>query len=185
MGPGWELARLASMSYERFLHSLFLSLALVAGGNIQAQSADNQAIAEDFLKQWDQAWAARDGHALAALHTQNAVTVNRYGKLLAGREQTEKWLTAMLGPQGSFTQSTFPPMKLLAVRRIAPDVVVAQTGWKAPALQTNGKVDPGRFNDMIITYVLVKEGAVWRAAEIDPHNVEKVDTPFSQPGQKN
>lgn len=166
-------------------HSLSLSpAALSTGGSVHANTAEDAAIATDFLKKWDSQWTARDGHALAALHTRDAVTVNRYGHPLVGREDIEKWLCAMLGSQGSFTDSTFPPMKLLLVRRVAPDVLVVQAEWSAPALLPNGKVDPGRFNDMIITYVLVREGAKWLAAEIDPHNVEKMAAPFQQAHQE-
>lgn len=37
---------------------------------------------------------------------------------------------------------------------------------------------------MIVTFVLVREGQTWRASQVDAHNVEKMDLPFSNAGQK-
>jgi hypothetical protein len=37
---------------------------------------------------------------------------------------------------------------------------------------------------MIVTYVLVRDGQMWKASEVDAHNVEKMELPFSNPGQK-
>ncbi len=37
---------------------------------------------------------------------------------------------------------------------------------------------------MLVSYTLLKEGSDWRATQMDLHNVEKMDLPFSSAGQK-
>jgi len=140
--------------------------------------------AEQFMTKWDEAWGVHDAHGLALLHTEDAVTVNRYGTLLQGRVATEQALAFLHGETGPFGRSKFPPLKMLALRQIAPDVMVLQTGWKNPVMHPNGKPDEAQVNEMIVTFVLVKIGQEWKASQIDPHNVEKMDLPYANPGQK-
>jgi uncharacterized protein (TIGR02246 family) len=140
--------------------------------------------AEQFMTNWDQAWGAHDAHGLAQLHTEDAVTVNRYGTLLQGRVATEKALAFLHGDAGPFGHSEFPPLRMLALRQITPDVMILQTGWKNPVMHSNGKPDAAQVNEMIVTFVLLKIGEEWKASQIDPHNVDKMDLPYSNPGQK-
>jgi uncharacterized protein (TIGR02246 family) len=144
-----------------------------------ALSSDTQKAAEAFLKQWVTAWNHRDAKALASLHADNAVTVNRYGMLIRGRADSEEALAFLLGPQGPFGDFVFPRMEIVAARQIVPEVVIAQTTWSAPALGADGRMVPGQFNEMILSYTLVRQGAEWKATQIDGHNVEKMDLPFS------
>ncbi len=37
---------------------------------------------------------------------------------------------------------------------------------------------------MIISYTLLKEGDQWIATQMDLHNIQKMDLPFSSPAQK-
>ena len=37
---------------------------------------------------------------------------------------------------------------------------------------------------MLVSYTLLKEGSSWRAAQVDLHNVDKMDLPFSNAGQR-
>ena len=51
-------------------------------------------------------------------------------------------------------------------------------------MNPDGKLDLGKQNDMIVSYTLLRDGGVWRATQVDLHNVEKMDLPFSNAGQK-
>ena len=145
---------------------------------------DAQIAASAFFERWVTAWNHHDAKKLASLHTDDAVTVNRYGTLLLGRAEAERALTFLRSPLGPFGEFVFPPMNIAAVRQIANNVMIAQARWNAPALGPHGKVIPDHFNEMILSYTLVKEGEGWKAAQIDAHNVEKMDLPFSSEQQK-
>jgi len=62
--------------------------------------------------------------------------------------------------------------------------MIVQAGWKNPVMYPNGKISETEWNDMIVTFVLVQEGQTWKVCEVDAHNVEKMDLPFSNAGQK-
>ena len=51
-------------------------------------------------------------------------------------------------------------------------------------MNSDGKLDLAKQNDMLVSYTLLKEGGAWRAAQVDLHNVEKMDLPYSNVGQK-
>ena len=73
---------------------------------------------------------------------------------------------------------------LLIARRVTADVMILQAGWLNPVMNPDGKISETQVNDMIVTFVLLREGQTWKASEIDPHNIEKMELPFSNPGQK-
>ena len=56
----------------------------------EISAADNTEDAKLFLRKWDQVWARHDAIAIAALHTDGAVTVNRFGTAVRGREDLGK-----------------------------------------------------------------------------------------------
>lgn len=153
--------------------------------SVPADSETTMAAASQFLAAWDQAWNSHDAHALAELHTLDAVTVNRYGTLIMGRGPSEVALGHLHGKEGPFGHSTFPPLQLIKARHIAPGVIVVQAGWKAPVMHPDGKISDTESNDMVLTFVLVREGQTWKVSEIDGHNVETMDLPYSNAGQKN
>jgi hypothetical protein len=65
------------------------------GAILHAEPYTTSGAAPDFLAAWVKAWNNHDAHALGELHTSNAVTVNRFGTLVVGREPTEKaWASA-------------------------------------------------------------------------------------------
>ncbi|HEY0780461.1 MAG TPA: hypothetical protein VGD56_21070 [Gemmatirosa sp.] len=76
------------------------------------------------------------------------------------------------------------PLHLLAVRHIAPDVMVLQASWKNPVMHPDGTLDPVQQDDMIVSYTLLRSGMGWRAAQVDLHNVDKMNLPFANAGQK-
>jgi len=141
-------------------------------------------VASQFLASWEKAWNNHDARALGELHTLNAVTVNRFGTLVVGRAATEKALGFLHSKEGPFGHSKFPAPKLIEGRRVAPEVIIVHAGWKNPVMHPDGKISETEWNDMIVTFVLVREAQVWRTSEVDAHNVEKMNLPFSNAGQK-
>ena len=63
-------------------------------------------------------------------------------------------------------------------------MVIVNAAWKNPVMHPDGKISQTEWNDMLVTYVLVRQAQVWKASEVDAHNVEKMELPFSNPGQK-
>jgi hypothetical protein len=147
-------------------------------------AADDAEDGKLFLHQWDEAWARHDAAAIAALHTNDAVTVNRFGTVVRGRVELTKALGFLHGAQGPFHNSVFPPLELLIQRSIAPKVQALQAKWQNPVMRPDGAIDPTSINDMIVTFILLKTGAAWLASEVNLVNVEKMNLPFSNPGQK-
>ena len=136
------------------------------------------------MAQWDAAWAAHDADAMAALQTEDVVTVNRFGTLITGREATRQAMVFLHGETGPFGHAKFPALEMLALRRVAENVMVLQARWQNPIMNPDGKTDPVKVNDMIVTFVLVKAGTQWKATQVDLHNVEKMNLPYSNAGQK-
>jgi hypothetical protein len=163
-----------------------MTIASAAGAAaiVHAEPDTTSGAAPNFLSAWVKAWNNHDAHALGELHTSNAITVNRFGTLVVGHGPTEKALGFLHSKQGPFGHSTFPALKPLEARLIAPEVMVVQAGWKNPVMHPDGKTSETEWNDMIVTFVLVREGQTWKASEVDAHNVEKMDLPFSNASQK-
>jgi ketosteroid isomerase-like protein len=145
---------------------------------------DEAEAVKTFLRKWDEAWAKHDAMAIAGLHRDDAVTVNRFGTVVRGRADLEKALGFLHGAGGPFHNSVFPPLGLLIQRMVAPGVQVVQAKWQNPVMKPDGKIDPASFNDMIVTFVLLKGASGWLASEVNLVNVEEMDLPFSNPGQK-
>jgi hypothetical protein len=163
------------------------SIATVATAPALVAESIQPAEAEEvksFLHRWDEAWAKHDGIALAALHTEDAVTVNRFGTVLQGRSAVEKALGFLHGPGGPFHNTVAPPLELLIQRTIAVGVLAVQARWQSPVMNPDGRIDPATINDMIATFILVHGRLGYLASEVNMTNVEKMDLPFSNPGQK-
>ena len=142
------------------------------------------AAAAEFLNRWIRAWNHHDAHQLGLLQTADANTVNRFGSLVQGRAAVEKALGFLHNPGGPYHDVTAAPLHLIDVRQIAPTVIILQASWESPVMNPDGKLDLAKDNDMLVSYTLLKEGGDWKATQMDLHNVEKMDLPFSSPGQK-
>ncbi len=143
-----------------------------------------RATANEFLDEWIHAWNRHDAQQLGLLQTSDANTVNRFDTLVEGRAAVEKALGFLHNPGGPYHDVTAPPLQLIAVRQIAPTVIVLQASWESPVMTLDGKLDLSRQDDMIISYTLLKEGDQRIATEMDLHNIQKMDLPFSSPAQK-
>jgi len=140
--------------------------------------------ANEFLTKWIRAWNQHDAKQLALLQTSDANTVNRFGTLVEGRTAVEKALGFLHDPGGPYRDVTAPPLQLLDVRQVAPTVIILQASWKSPVMNPDGKLDLTKEDNMLVSYTLLKAGGEWRATQMDLHNVEKMDLPYSSPGQK-
>ena len=160
--------------------ALSTTAAIAAGPSLPLPDTDG---AQRFIDAWDAAWTHHDATAIAALHTNDAITVNRFGTVVNGRTALERALGFLHGPDGPFHRSVFPRQTIIAVRMVAPTVMIVQTKWKNPMMKPDGKIDPASTNDMVVTFVLVQRGTDWQATEVNLVNVEKMDLPFSNPGQ--
>jgi hypothetical protein len=167
---------------------LVTGTALAAAPFLRAElsidSPADRAVAEEFLSKWVQAWNLHDAHQLGLLQTSDANTVNRFGTLVQGRAAVEKALGFLHGPGGPYHDVTAPPLQLIQVRQISPTVIILLASWKSPVMNRDGKLDLAKEDDMLVSYTLLKEGGNWRATQMDLHNVEKMDLPFSNAGQK-
>ena len=148
-----------------------------------SSTEDSEAV-KLFLRKWDAAWAKHDAGAIAALHTDDAVTVNRFGTVVRGKSDLVQALGFLHGAQGPFHNSIFPPLELLIERTIAPHVQIVQAKWQNPVMRPDGTIDPASINDMIVTFTLLKTGTAWLASEVNLVNVEKMDLPLANAGQR-
>jgi ketosteroid isomerase-like protein len=162
--------------------------ALVASRVLKAEepigSAVARATANEFLTKWIEAWNQHDAKRLGLLQTSDANTVNRFGSLVEGRAAVTKALGFLHDPGGPYHDVTAPPLQLLDARQIAPTVIILQASWESPVMNPDGKLDLSKHDDMIVSYTLLKEGGQWIATQMDLHNIEKMDLPFSSPAQK-
>ena len=143
-----------------------------------------RATANEFLSKWIQAWNHHDAKQLGLLQTSDANTVNRFGTLVEGRAAVEKALGFLHNPGGPYHDVTAPPLHLIDARQIAPNVIILQASRSSPVMNPDGKLDLTKNNDMLVSYTLLKVGGHWLATQMDLHNVEKMDLPFSNAGQK-
>ena len=140
--------------------------------------------ANQFLSKWVQAWNRHDAHQLGLLQTFDANTVNRFGTLVQSRDAVEKALGFLHNPGGPYHNVAAPPLQLIAVRQVAPEVIVLQASWKSPVMNPDGELDLAKEDDLLVSYTLLQQGGSWRATQMDLHNIEKMDLPFSNAGQK-
>jgi hypothetical protein len=175
----------SSISRRNFLVTgTVLAATPVLRSEVPTGPAATRETANEFLNKWIQAWNHHDAQQLGLLQTTDANTVNRFGTLVQGRPAVEKALGFLHNPGGPYHAVTAPPLQLLAVRQIAPTVIILQASWKSPVMNPDGKLDLAKEDDMLVSYTLLNEGGNWIATQMDLHNVEKMDLPYSSPGQK-
>jgi ketosteroid isomerase-like protein len=174
-----------SSSRRKFLETgtSFVAAPLL-NGQAPTNSLADIAAAKEFLSKWERAWNRHDAHELCLLHTIDANTVNRFGTLVKGREALEKALGFLHGVGGPFHAVTAPPLYLVDLRQVAPNVMILQASWQSPQMNPDGKLDPMKQNDMMVSYALLRDGGDWRATQVDLHNVDKMYLPFSNVEQK-
>jgi hypothetical protein len=175
----------SSISRRNFLVTgTALAASPILKGEEPTGPAATRATANEFLSKWIQAWNHHAADQLGSLQTSDANTVNRFGTLVQGRAAVEKALGFLHNPGGPYHDVTAPPLQLIDARQIAPTVIILQASWESPVMTPDGKLDLSRQDDMIVSYTLLKQRGQWIATQMDLHNIEKMDLPFSSPAQK-
>ena len=136
-----------------------------------------------FIVAFDDAWARHDAHALAMLHAEVVIVVNRYGSMLEGRAELEKALGFLHGPGGPFNTISFPPQKILTTRSLGATMAAIHTKWRNPEMGTGDQLRNGgpemKWVDMIATYLLVRIAEAWQIKQHDLHNIDAIQFPFA------
>ncbi len=141
--PVCSLLPIFPMANSTSTRRTFLMTTIAAAVTATSSLAENSTTKDSeavklFLRKWDVAWAKHDATAIAALHTDNAVTVNRFGTVVRGKSDLVKALGFLHGAQGPFHNSIFPPLELLIERTIAPNVQIVQAKWQNPVMRPDG-----------------------------------------------
>ncbi len=129
---------------------------------------DDEVAIRGLIGQFDEAWNRHDSRALAALHSETAETVNRFGMYIHGRAEHEEqfaWLHT-----GPFKDARSALQKVFSLRFIRPDVAQVHTIWETPELIVEGQTIPRE--DMVVSHLVVKGSEGWRFEALDLHNVE-------------
>jgi uncharacterized protein (TIGR02246 family) len=121
-----------------------------------AASAQTSDPAMDTLRTaYEQAWKKADAKALAALYTEDAVTVNAAGVVSRGRAAIEKGIGETLAGDAKGTTLSITPG---ALQVIAPDVAVGDGTYTLTG-GTGTATGKGRYLNTV-----VKRGASWAIA---------------------
>jgi ketosteroid isomerase-like protein len=171
----------ASVSSRR---SFFLSAGLLAGAAVVTSHLIAQPPATDpglFLQTYDEAWGRHDPHALALLHAEDVLVVNRFGSMVEGRAELEKVMAFLHGPEGPFHTVSFPRQELLVSRILNPYMATLHAKWKNPTMGHGDQLAHGsqmQWVDLISTYLLVRNGQTWQIVQHDLHSVDLIKFPF-------
>ncbi len=169
---------------DRTRRSFFISAGLLAA----AAAVTSRMIAEPsvpdpalFLKTYDDAWASHDPHALAILHAEDVLVVNRFGSMLDGRAELEKAMAFLHGPGGPFHTVTFPRQQLILSRILSLAMATIHAKWRNPAMGPGDRLAQGSqtpWVDMLSTYLLARDGQAWQIIQHDLHSVDPIKFPF-------
>ncbi len=135
-----------------------------------------------FLATYDAAWAAHNPHALALLHAEDVLVVNRFGSMLEGREELERAMAFLHGPGGPFHAISFPAQRLLVSRMLGSDMATLHASWKTPVMATGDILANPRkqkpWVEMISTYLLARRSGGWQIVQHDLHSVDPIKIPI-------
>ncbi len=171
----------ASVSNRR---SFFLSAASLAGAVAVSSTLIAQPTPTNlpaFLHTYDEAWASHDPQAIAMLHAEDVLVVNRFGSMLEGRAELKKAMQFLHGPGGPFHTVTFPRQKLLVSRLLNTDMATLHASWKNPTMGPGDHLSHGSqtpWIDLLSTYLLTRRGETWQIAQHDLHSVDPIKFPF-------
>lgn len=150
------------------LHKLLLVLPVLGmAAQALAQSADDETAIRNLAQQYETGWNAHDMNLLASMRVDDIDFVVVTGEHRKGREAS----MAKLGEQHrtQFRDSVWTNEKIL-VQFLRPDVALAHIEW---AIKGDRNVDdtPRPPRKGIFTWVVVKDGAVWKLRAA--HNTNK------------
>ena len=135
-----------------------------------------------FLAIYDAAWGKHDPHALALLHAEDVLVINRFGSMLEGREELERAMVFLHGPGGPFHTISFPAQQLLVSRVLGSDMATLHASWKNPVMAAGDILaNPGEqkpWINMISPYLLARRGGAWQIVQHDLHSVDPIKIPI-------
>ena len=168
----------------RTRRSFFISAGLLAGAAAVTSRTIAQRHALDpsgFLQTYDDAWASHDPHALAALHAEDVLVVNRFGSMLEGRTELEQAMAFLHGPGGPFHNVIFPRQQLVVSRILNATMATLHAKWKNPTMGPGDQLATGsqtQWVDMLSTYLLARDGQTWQIVQHDLHSIDPIKFPF-------
>jgi uncharacterized protein (TIGR02246 family) len=131
-----------------------------------APAADPAGV-QSFLTAWVTAWNAHDAEAILRLHADDCTTVNRTGTVYLDKTELKPQMEML--QKVHFKDVQWPPFRLLHERSLTADLVVVQVVW--PQLTTKMPPPWAKVGDMVITFLLKKNGDGWVAEQVDTHDV--------------
>ncbi len=164
--------------------SFFRTAGLLSGAAVVSSKMMAEPAANDvghFLESYDDAWASHDPGALAVLHSEDVLVVNRFGSMLEGRSEVEMAMGFLHGPGGPFHTVTFPRQELLVSRMLNSNMATLHAKWKNPAMGPGDQLaHEGQtpWVDLLSTYVLARQGKSWQIVQHDLHSVDAIKFPF-------
>ena len=164
--------------------SFFLSAAYLAGAaavslDLIAQPAPTNLSA--FLRIYDSAWASHNPVAIAMLHSEDVLVVNRFGSMLEGRAEVQTAMQFLHGPGGPFHTVTFPSQELVISRMLNNDMATLHARWKNPTMGPGDQLAHGSqtpWVELLSTYLLARQGDTWQIIQHDLHSVDPIKFPF-------
>ena len=161
------------------LSAASLAGAAAVSSNLIAQPASTTLTA--FLKTYDEAWASHYPLAIAMLHSEDVLVVNRFGSMLEGRAELQTAMQFLHGPGGPFHTITFPRQEMLVSRMLNSNMATLHARWKNPTMAPGDQLahdSQTPWVDMLSTYLLVRHGDTWQIVQHDLHSVDPIKFPF-------
>jgi uncharacterized protein (TIGR02246 family) len=162
-----------------FLSAVSLAGAVAVSSTLIAQPTPTNLTA--FLQTYDEAWASHDPQAIAMLHAEDVLVVNRFGSMLEGRPELETAMQFLHGPGGPFHTVGFPRQQILLGRILDPNMATIHASWKNPTMGPGDQLAHGGqtpWVDLLSTYLLTRRGETWQIAQHDLHSVDLIKFPF-------
>lgn len=134
-----------------------------------------------FLQTYDEAWASHDAHAIAMLHAEDVLVINRFGSMVEGRAELEKVMAFLHGQGGPFRTVKFPRQEALVSRMLNSDMATLHARWKNPTMGPGDQLAHGSqtpWVDLISTYLLTRKSKSWQIVQHDLHSVDPIKFPF-------
>ena len=121
-----------------------------------ALSPDDESAIDDILRQMNEGWRNGDGEAYAAPFAEDADYITAPGERVGGRREIAESHQRIFD---SFFKGTRLAGRVRSLRRIAPDVVLAQMeGAVLFPGESDAAVPPNGF----VSLVILKEAGAWR-----------------------
>ena len=153
---------------------------------LSSQTSQDEHAVQSLPQAFCDAWAKRDGHALAQIMAEDVDFVTVAGVYLHSRADFEKFHIRLLN--GRFKESTNTPVQT-TVRFLNPDLAVVHWSWRIEGDKNfDGSPRQPRFG--LMTMVAAKRNGKWLVVVAQntnavlgvPPELEGINTPIPVPG---